>query len=146
MSFEVGGRADKFGNRFEDRWVVKQLLRLVEEEISSVTLEAVGEAEKGIDLWVKNKDGTRVCYQCKARNASLEYWRMGDLAAKGMFKDAKRQLDTNENITYQFVSAVTNITLNGITNRARNSSDNPNDFYESQIMNAGSEVIKAYKK
>lgn len=29
MPYETGGRADKFGNRYEGRWVVKQLLRLI---------------------------------------------------------------------------------------------------------------------
>lgn len=42
MSDESGGRADKFGNRYEGRWVVKQLLRLIKEEISPITLENIG--------------------------------------------------------------------------------------------------------
>jgi len=48
MAFERGGRADKFGNRYESRWVVKQLLLLLIEEIHSVTIEAVGDDEKGV--------------------------------------------------------------------------------------------------
>ncbi|OAA90404.1 hypothetical protein WY13_01308 [Clostridium ljungdahlii] len=33
MAIESGGRADKLGNRHEGRWLVKQLLRLLREEI-----------------------------------------------------------------------------------------------------------------
>ena len=33
MAFEPGGRADKLGNRYEGRWVAKQLLRLLNEEM-----------------------------------------------------------------------------------------------------------------
>ena len=36
MAFERGGYADKLGNRYEGRWVVRQLLRLLNEEIRSV--------------------------------------------------------------------------------------------------------------
>lgn len=145
MPYEIGGRADKFGNRYEGRWVVKQLLRLIKEEISSITLEGVGKEEEGIDLWIRNNDGSKICSQCKGRNGSKEYWNVGDLGAKGIFQKAKKQLDSSENITYQFVSAVNSMMLNDITNRARNSNDNPSDFYEYQIKNS-TEVHKAYRK
>ncbi|MFC3040410.1 hypothetical protein ACFOGI_09080 [Virgibacillus xinjiangensis] len=145
MPFEAGGRADKFGNRYEGRWVVKQLLHLIKEDIASITLEAVGEEEEGIDLWVRNKDGTQMCSQCKGRNGSKEYWTVGDLGAKGIFQKAKKQLDSSEKVTYQFVSAVNSMMLNDITDRARNSNDNPRDFYKYQIKNS-TDVHKAYRK
>lgn len=145
MPLEGGGRADKFGNRYEGRWVLKQLLRLVKEEIINITLEAVGREEEGIDLWIENKDGSRVCCQCKARNGSEEHWTIGDLGAKGIFQKAKKQLDFSETITYHFVSAVSCMMLNDITNRARNSNDNPRDFYDYQIKNS-KEVHKEYNK
>lgn len=50
MPYEVGGRADKFGNRYESRWVVKQFLRLLNEGIASVIIESIGEEEEGVDL------------------------------------------------------------------------------------------------
>jgi hypothetical protein len=59
MAFEPGGLADKLGNRYEGRWVVKQLLRLLNEEIRSVTVEAVGDDERGVDLWIQKNDGVR---------------------------------------------------------------------------------------
>lgn len=145
MPFEVGGRSDKFGNRYEGRWVLKQLLRLVQEDIKSITLEAIGDEEEGIDLWFRNNDETQVCSQCKGRNGSKEYWTIGDLATKGIFKKAKKQLDSNEKITYQFVSAVNSMMLHDITNRARNSNENSKDFYEYQIKNS-TEVHKSYSK
>lgn len=145
MPYETGGRADKFGNRYEGRWVVKQLLRLIKEEISSITLEGVGKEEEGIDLWIRNNDGSKICSQCKGRNASKEYWTIGDLGAKGIFQKAKKQLDSSDKINYQFVSAVNSMMLNDITNRARNSNGNPKDFYEYQIKNSA-EVHKEYRK
>lgn len=52
MSFEAGGRTDKAGNRFEIRYFILQLLKVIEEEIRSATLEALGDDEKGTDIWM----------------------------------------------------------------------------------------------
>jgi hypothetical protein len=134
MPYEKGGRADKLGNKYEGLFIVKFLLKLIEEEASSITIEPVGDEEEGVDLWVKNKDGSRECYQCKGRNASNENWRMGDLAAKGIFSKAKKQLDADINSSYYFVSPLTNTMLKDITTRARNSSGDPEHFYEHQIV------------
>lgn len=133
MPYETGGRADKFGNRYESRWIVNQLLRLIKEEIASVIVEAIGEEEEGVDLWIKNLDGSQECHQCKARNGSKEYWDLGDLSAKGIFKKAKRQLDSNKNVSYTLISAVAGMMLNDLTLRARNSNGDSEKFYHYQI-------------
>ena len=70
MAFESGGYADKLGNRFEGRWVVRQLLLLLNEQIRSVTLESVGDDEAGVDLWIERLDGVREAQQCKAENGT----------------------------------------------------------------------------
>lgn len=146
MPLETGGRADKFGNRYESKWVLKQLLRMLNEEIYSVTVEPIGDQEEGVDLIIKNLDGSLECHQCKAQNASKEYWDLSDLASKRIFEKAKKQLDYNSNTTFHLVSAVAGGMLNSITNRARNSNGNPEDYYNSQIQNSGTQVIKAYNQ
>jgi hypothetical protein len=146
LPLEVGGRADKFGNRYESKWVLKQLLRVLNEEIYSVILEPIGEQEEGVDLIIRNLEGSLECHQCKAQNASKEYWDLSDLASKRIFEKAKKQLDYNGNTTYHLVSAVAGGMLNSITNRARNSNGNPEDYFNFQIQNSGLEVKKAYKQ
>ncbi|MDH8678878.1 hypothetical protein QE109_12000 [Fusibacter bizertensis] len=47
---ELGGRADKSRNRFEIRAVIYYLLKVFEEKIDYVILEALGDDERGIDL------------------------------------------------------------------------------------------------
>ena len=42
MSLESGGRADKIGNSYENRYLAKLLLRLVEETYTSVEVEPLG--------------------------------------------------------------------------------------------------------
>ncbi len=79
MSFERGGRSDKFGNRYEGQWVAKQMLRLLKEEISSITIEAVGDDEKGVEFWLETRE-ERQAHQCKARNKSKESWSISDLS------------------------------------------------------------------
>lgn len=54
MAFERGGRTDKFGNRYEDRYVVNRMIALLREQISSITIEPVGEDESGVDLLTYN--------------------------------------------------------------------------------------------
>jgi hypothetical protein len=134
MPYGIGGPADKLGNKYEGLFTVKFLLKLIDEEVSSIIIEPVGEDEEGVDLWVKNRDGSRECYQCKGRNASNENWRMGDLAAKGIFSKAKKQLDADINSSYYFISPLTNTMLKDITARARNSSGDPEHYYEHQIV------------
>ena len=52
MAYEMGGRADKYGNRFEYNWVVCKLLDVIEEKLACVILEALGKDESGVDLWL----------------------------------------------------------------------------------------------
>ena len=79
MPYESGGRADKQGNEYESMWRINWLLRLANEEISSLVVEGIGKDEKGIDIWVTNRDGTRHGYQCKGRNGANEYWSIAHL-------------------------------------------------------------------
>lgn len=85
MAFEPGGMSEKLGNRYEGRWVAKQLLRLLNEEILSVTVEPIGPDEQGVDLLVVGKDGVRQLQQCKARCGGREFWTISALRDKGIF-------------------------------------------------------------
>lgn len=59
MSYEKGGRADKFGNKFENNWVIKNLLDVILEKKAYVQLEALGEDEAGVDIWVADNHGKK---------------------------------------------------------------------------------------
>ena len=83
MAFEPGGYADKLGNRYEGRWIARQLLFLLHEQLRSVTVEAVGDDEAGVDLWIDRNDGNREAQQCKAENGTKSHWTFGDLSRRG---------------------------------------------------------------
>ena len=74
MSYDLGGRADKLGNRYEGRWVALQLLHMLNEEVVSVTVESIGDDERGVDLWISKKNGKKLAQQCKGRNGNKDTW------------------------------------------------------------------------
>ena len=90
MSFEAG-------NRFEIKYFILQILKVIEEDIRSVTLEALGDDEKGTDIWIENKDGTRESQQCKGRYANSDNWNFSALDQYDIFKNWKYQLDRDTN-------------------------------------------------
>ena len=137
MAFEPGGVADKLGNRYEGRWVVKQLLRVLNEGVQSVTVEAVGDDQEGVDLWVEQKDGTHQAQQCKARNSSREAWRVSDLHTRGILAKMRFQLDRDPRHEYALVSAIPVSVLGDICESARMSDGDPERFYEHQIRGVG---------
>lgn len=141
MSFETGGRADKLGNRYEGRWVAKQLLRLLNEEIVSVIIEAIGDDEYGVDLWIIQKNGARQAQQCKSRNKSKEAWSISDFKTRDILNRFRYQLDRSSQIEFKFVSGVPFSNLADICDSARNSNQDSENFYMHQIVGASRENI-----
>lgn len=129
MPIELGGRADKNGNRFEIKLVIYQMLKVLEEKLDYVILEALGDDEKGIDIWIGNTNGSREGQQCKGRNGSKEYWDFGTANAKEIFTNWKYQLDRDESNTVSLVSPLAFTLLEDLIERAKNTNNNPKDFY-----------------
>lgn len=145
MPYELGGRADKSGNRFEIRWVIYQMLKVLDEKLDYVVMEALGDDECGIDIWVGKKNGSREGQQCKGRNGSKEYWDYGTANAKGIFTKWKYQLDRDDSNTVSLVSPLAFTLLEDLIDRAKNTNENPKDFYNNQILNASKELIDFFK-
>lgn len=146
MPFERGGLADKLGNRYEGRWVVTQLLSLLEEKIQSVTIEAIGDDERGVDLWIVLKNGVRQAQQCKARNTSKEYWPISDLIARGVLDKIRFQLDRDLNHQFAFVSSVGSEVFKDICEYARRSNNNAGAFYQEKILKASQDVQTCFRQ
>lgn len=139
MAFEPGGIADKLGNRYEGRWVARQLLRLLNEEIQFVAVELIGPDEYGVDLRVIEKDGTRQLQQCKARFSRYKSLTIAALRTKGILEYLKCHLSRDSKQEFVLVSAIPGRALADICDSARNSNDNPNDFFQYQIQEVGKE-------
>ena len=67
MPLEVGGRADKAGNRYEIRCIIYELLKVIRETNYSVIIEVLGEEEQGTDILVTDINGVKEHIQCKVR-------------------------------------------------------------------------------
>lgn len=137
MALEPGGYADKLGNRYESRWVTRQMLRLLNEETRALTIEAVGDDEYGVDLWIERADGTREAQQCKARNTGKDAWTVADLDRRGILKSMTFQLDRAPNHEFSLVSAVPTALLGDLCESARHSSGDSESFYYGQIQKLG---------
>ncbi|MEQ8785532.1 MAG: hypothetical protein RIC55_04505 [Pirellulaceae bacterium] len=145
MAFEPGGYADKLGNRYEGRWVVRQLLLLLHERLRSITIEAIGDDEAGVDLWVERNDGRREAQQCKARNRSKSNWSLADLDQRGVLGSAKAHLNRSSNHDFALVSAVPASELRDISQSARDSSGDAESFVQHQINALGKKRRDAFQ-
>lgn len=59
VSLELGGLAEKVGNRYESSWITFQLLRLLDEKISYVQVEALDDNKDTVDVYIDNLGGSR---------------------------------------------------------------------------------------
>ena len=147
MGYEVGGRADKDGNRYEFQWIIFKLLDVLSEKITYVMIEGIGPDEEGVDIWIGHKNGNLEGQQCKGRNASKNEWDYGKVNAKGIFDKWKSQLDRGEEYYVSLVSPLPYNNMEGLISRARNTDEsNPEQFYNEQINKSGTETRKLYNQ
>lgn len=144
MALEPGGYADKLGNRYEGRWVARQLLLLLCERIASVTLESVGDDEAGVDLWVERLDGTREAQQCKAENGTKSNWSLKDLRSRGVLSHLRTQLERDNGNRFSFVSSTPANHLRDLSRSARDSLGDVGSFYEHQIQSGSQDRRTAF--
>ena len=144
MAYQGGGRTDKAGNKYETNYAISQLLRVIGEEIYSVTIEPIGDDENGVDLWIVNKDGTREGQQCKGRNINKDKWTIGAIKKYKIFDTWKFQLDRDNNNYVSIVSPISFILLEDLINLAHTSSGDSKDFYKNQVLKANDEMKDFY--
>ena len=134
MSLEPGGRADKYGNKYENRYLAKLLLRLVREELISITVEPLGENSNSVEFISEQKDGTIKHYQCKASNTTHSSWSILDLRKYKVFERAKEIISADIKNLYYFISPLQYNELDELCKRARTNSS-PEDFINFQLTN-----------
>lgn len=135
MAFELGGRADKFGNRYERRYFVSLMVKVLQGGLLSVQSEPTGDDESGTDIIVEYQGGRKDFHQCKARNGSNEHWTMSALARHKVFQHIKDHVKTEQN-RFVFVTALPFVALNDLCLAARNS-DSCQRFVTDQLTTYG---------
>lgn len=145
MAFEAGGYAAKLGDRYEGRWVVRQLLFLLNERLRSVTVEAVGDDEAGVDLWIERLEGGRDAQQCKGENGTKKEWTIADLKRRGVLDYARHQLERDSTHTFTFVSSVPATELKDLSRSAGDSAGCAENFYQHQIVGRSKAATTAFR-
>lgn len=138
MAFQSGGMADKLGNRYEKRWCIWQLLRLVNEDIVSLVFEKVRPEEDGTDLTIALKDGVIQHQQCKAQNSDRANWSIRDLGREGVLKHAAKLIQEDPHAQFAFVSSTPASQFTDLAECARQYSFSPEDFYQNLILSGSS--------
>ena len=138
MPYESGGRAGKLGNNYELNWIVLKLIDIVSEKIEAIKVEAIGEEEEGVDVWVRYFNGKTEAQQCKGRNASKDYWTLSDLNSRGILKSWKFHLSRDLITTVSLVSPLPFTNFSDLIYRAK-TNDNAQSFIDYQV-NTSSEI------
>ena len=144
MLLEPGGYAEKLGNRYEGRWVVRQVLHLLNGEIRPITVEAIGDDEAGVDLWIERKDGVREAQQCKIGNSANPDWSMAALNQRRILQYLRRQLERDRSYQFALISSVPAVTLQALSLSARDSTGDPQDFYAHQVKRRSPKLKTAF--
>lgn len=134
MSLEPGGRSDKYGNNYENRYLAKLLLRLIKEELTSVIVEPLGANSNAVEFISEQKEGTVKHYQCKASNTTHSSWSISDLRKYKVFQRAKEIITANSKNLYYFISPLQYNELDELCKRARTNSS-PAEFVTYQLTN-----------
>lgn len=134
MSLESGGRADKYGNTYENRYLARLLLRLLNEEVSSIVVEPLGVDGEGVEYITTSADGTKAYYQCKASNTTHNTWSISDLNHYKVFERSKAIVERNASNRYFFISPLQYNGLDELCKRARTNMS-AQDFSACQLSN-----------
>lgn len=138
MPYESGGRADKLGNKYEFNWIVLKFIDIISEKIDAIKVEAIGEEEEGVDVWVRYSNGITEAQQCKGRNASKDYWTLSDLNSRGILKYWKLHLSRDLTTKVSLVSPLPFTNFSDLIYRAK-TNDNAQSFIDYQV-NTSSEI------
>lgn len=142
MSYEKGGRASKFGNKYEELFVIYELLNVVLEANISVVYEPLGPEEEGVDLIVTTNDD-RTLFQCKGRNSHKNFWECNDLKKRRIFEKWQKHLVRDDEVNVGLVSPLSCTTLEDIIKRSLNT-PSYESFFQYQIHSANADTQKFY--
>lgn len=132
MPYEVGGRADKQGNKYEFNWIVLKFIDIISEKIDAIKIEPIGPEADCVDILVRYRNGSTEAQQCKGRNASKENWSLADLNQKGILNSWRRHLERDPKVKVALVSPLPFTSFSDLIYRAK-TNDDVRYFIEYQV-------------
>ncbi len=118
MSLEPGGRSDKYGNQYENRYLAKLLLRVISGQFKSIIVEPLGKDKDSVEFIATDINNIAFHYQCKASNSTQTYWRVCDLQSHNVFKRSQEIIESDIHNEYVFVSPLPYGELSELCKRA----------------------------
>ena len=114
-----GGASAKVGLRYELLWTVNCMLRVMQDETTSIWLEPPGEDGQGIEFSLETGSGPEH-HQVKRQLTGSGYWSLASLAREGVLRHFYQKLN-DRSATCCFVSSHAAHPLKELTNRAQES-------------------------
>ena len=113
----AGGIADKLGNRYEAKWLVRQLLDVIGGKAGSLRFEGISASFKGFEFAVRKGDTTE-WHQTKISNPNGN-WTLAALKREGVLQAFKERLNESENHRCIFVSQDPAKDIGSLTKKAK---------------------------
>ena len=104
MTPRPGGEANKFGNRYESTWTVRQLFEVLFGRAESITVEKTGEEGLGVEFNLARSDGQVEVHQVKRQRGSANSWTPRALQSEGVLAAARTHVEAGRE--FQFISTV----------------------------------------
>ncbi|HET7012299.1 MAG TPA: hypothetical protein VFI65_00200, partial [Streptosporangiaceae bacterium] len=123
MSPRPGGEADKFGNRYEGRWTIHQLLKILRAEAEAITVEPLGEIGEGVEFILERPAAPAEVHQVKRQTGVADEWELSKLHARKVLGNAERHVAAGRQ--FYFVSITPAGLLHELADRSRQTSDLP---------------------
>lgn len=86
-----GGASDKIGNRYENKWVVYQFVRILDGELTEIELEPIGPGGEKIEFTIRYPDGREEGHQVKRQRAGKGVWSISDLNRENVLEGIRIQ-------------------------------------------------------
>jgi len=115
-----GGETDKFGNRYEGRWTVRQILLILSGEFESINVEPLGEIGRGVEFTLRRPGETQV-HQVKRQHGVAPAWDLPSLKEKDVLEHAQRHVAAGRQ--FYFISVTPSPVLEELARRARQAPD-----------------------
>ena len=73
-----GGASDKYGNRYEGRWTVSRMIKVMSERADAIRIEVPGKEGEGAEFRL-NCAGRAEYHQVKRQHSARGHWTLGDM-------------------------------------------------------------------
>ncbi|NCO95391.1 MAG: hypothetical protein GW880_29140, partial [Armatimonadetes bacterium] len=123
-----GEASAKYGFDYESQWIVRNMLRLLREDATSMCIAALGDEARAAEFHIDLADGTREYHQCKRQPGIDTAWTIPSLRSAGVLPGVKQHLETTPATRFVFVSQVPCQVLAELAERASDSRSDPDGF------------------